>query len=141
MEQEFLGSGMKFPPQVNPATGRFMVASGTEGIRESVYLILMTQKAERFVRPDFGSGLMSFTFMDTNPTMLNIMASSIRTDILSQEPRVSEVEVEVGAEDKKGCLIVDIRYTVRATNTRDNLVFPFYLDASADEEVETETMI
>ena len=34
MAQGFLGSGMKFPPQIDPATGRFRVARG-EGIHLS----------------------------------------------------------------------------------------------------------
>ena len=62
----FLGTGMKFPPQINPATGRFAVSSEEESVKESVYLILMTQKTERFLRPEFGSDLMSYTFMDIN---------------------------------------------------------------------------
>ena len=37
---------MKFPPQINPATGRFAVSSEEESVKESVYLILMTQKTE-----------------------------------------------------------------------------------------------
>ena len=45
MAQECLGSGMKFPPQINPATGRFEVVSGQASVKESVYIILMTQKA------------------------------------------------------------------------------------------------
>ena len=38
----FLGTGMKFPPQVDKATGRFVVSSEEESVKESVYLILMT---------------------------------------------------------------------------------------------------
>ena len=59
----FLGKGMKFPPQINKATGRFMTSSEKENIKESIYLILMTQKTERFMRPDFGSSIMQYTFM------------------------------------------------------------------------------
>ena len=46
---------MKFPPQIDPATGRFVTASEEESVKESVYLILMTQRTERFLRPEFGS--------------------------------------------------------------------------------------
>jgi len=133
MEQNFLGSGMKFPPQVNPATGRFVTAKGKESVKESVYLILMTQKTERFVRPEFGSSLMSYTFMDTGTTVLNMMAREVANDILEQEPRISDVEVKVDPNIKKGCLLINIQYTIRESNIRDNLVFPFYLDSSWEE--------
>lgn len=141
MQNDFLGKGMKFPPEINPATGRFVVSEGAQSIKESIYLILMTNKTERFVRPDFGSKLMSYTFMDTGSTMLNIMGREISNDILNNEPRVDDVSIDIDSESKRGCLIINIRYRIRESNTRDNLVFPFYLDTSwsmEEEEIEVE---
>lgn len=138
-EREFLGKGMKFPPQINPATGRFVVSSEEESVKESLYLILMTHKTERFVRPDFGSDLMAYTFMDINLTSVSILERRIKEEIIMQEPRIEDVSVTTDAVTKSGCLIIEIHYTVINTNVRDNLVFPFYLDAmSEDEEDEQE---
>ncbi len=130
----FLGAGMKFPPQVDKATGRFVVSSEEESVKESVYLILMTQKAERFLRPEFGSNLMSYTFMDINATTVNMMIRDLTQQILEQEPRVRDVAITTDSQVKDGCLLVNIDYTVRSSNVRDNLVFPFYLNATAEEE-------
>lgn len=127
--QKFLGTGIKFPPQVNSGTGRFVLSSGAQSAKESVYLILMTHRGERWLEPEFGGRLMSYTFMDTSITMLSMMANDLRALILEQEPRVSSVDVEVTPTVRDGCLLVDIRYTLAADNTRDNLVFPFYLNA------------
>ncbi len=136
MAQGFLGSGMKFPPQIDPATGRFRVARGEESIKESIYLILMTQKTERWVRPEFGSSLMNYTFMDTGVTMLNLVSREIASDLMTQEPRISDVDIRIDAASKPGTLIIYIGYTVRETNVRDNLVFPFYLDTTWEEQEE-----
>lgn len=130
----FLGSGMKFPPQVNKATGRFVVSSEEESVKESVYLILTTQKTERFLRPEFGSNLMSYTFMDINITTVNMMIRSLTEQILKQEPRIGDVVITTDSQVKEGCLLVNIDYTIRSSQMRDNLVFPFYLNASAEEE-------
>ena len=138
MAQEFLGSGMKFPPQINPATGRFEVAKREISVKESVYIILMTQKSERWIRPEFGSSLMNYTFMDTSTTMLNLMARDIAGDLMRQEPRLADVKVKIDAKSKQGCLIIYINYLIRATNVRDNLVFPFYLDTTWEEMEETD---
>lgn len=138
MAQEFLGSGMKFPPQINPATGRFEVVQGEVSVKESVYIILMTQKTERWIRPEFGSSLMSYTFMDTSATMLNLMAREIASDLLSQEPRLADVDVRIDGTSRQGCLIIYIDYLIRDINVRDNLVFPFYLDTTWEEQEETE---
>ncbi len=133
MAQGFLGKGMKFPPQINPATGRFMVSEGTASVKESIYLILMTQKAERWIRPDFGSSLMNYTFMNTNATILNMMKRELSRDLLRNEPRISDVEIRIDANTKPGCLIFYIGYRIRETNTMDNLVFPFYLNTTWEE--------
>ena len=136
MAQEFLGSGMKFPPSINPATGRFEVSKGEISIKESVYIILMTQKSERWIRPEFGSSLMNYTFMDTSSTMLNVLAREVASDLVSQEPRLADVKVRIDSASKQGCLIIYIDYLIRETNVRDNLVFPFYLDTTWDEPEE-----
>ena len=129
----FLGAGMKFPPQIDPGTGRFAVSVRERSVRESVYLILMTNRGERWLDPGFGSQMMSYTFMDTSPTMLRMLSDELREMLLKQEPRISDVDIEVDPETKDGCLLISINYTVAATNQRDNLVFPFYLNAAREE--------
>ena len=132
-DKPFLGAGMKFPPQIVPGTGRFAVSAGERSVRESVYLILMTNRGERWLEPTFGSGMMSYAFMDTSPTMLKMLSDDIRSLLLDQEPRISDVDVNIDPEVKRGCLLISVRYTVAATNTQDNLVFPFYLNAAREE--------
>ena len=131
--REFLGRGMKFPPQVNQATGRFEMVSQEQGVKESVYLILMTQKRERLAHADFGTNLMSYTFMDTGITALNMMARELSGDIMSQEPRIADVQIDIDSKSKEGCLLINISYRIREDNVRDNVVFPFYLDATWEE--------
>lgn len=126
-DHAYLGSGLKFPLQVNKATGRIMMADAEQSVKESVYMILMTQKGERFTRRNFGSRLLSYTFMDTSITRIHMMAREIEQTILSQEPRIFDVDVTVKPELDKGCLIVNIDYTIAANHTKDSLVFPFYL--------------
>jgi phage baseplate assembly protein W len=134
--QSFLGKGMKFPPQINRTTGRFVCASGAESVKESIYLILMTQKTERFMRPEFGSNILSYTFTDMGGGMLTLMASDIAGTIAAQEPRVTDVNVNMDPDSKPGCLFINIEYTLIETNVRENMVFPFYLNAGEEEEGE-----
>lgn len=127
-EKKYLGTGVKFPPQVNPATGRFEMISGEESVRQSVYLILMTQKQERFIHPDFGSRLFDYTFTDGNQAQLNLLAADLARDIRRGEPRTDNVEVHVNPDIQEGCLMVYVEYTARESGNKDNLVFPFYLN-------------
>ncbi len=140
-ENTFLGRGMKFPPQINPATGRFVTSENEQSVKESIYLILMTQKTERFMRRDFGSRASSYVFGETDLTMLNLMAGQLRSDILSNEPRVASVDVKLDYNSKPGCLFVNIACQIRGRNVTENMVFPFYLgEAPKEEETEYEAV-
>lgn len=125
-EINFLGMGMKFPSQVDPATGRFAVSKGVASVRESIYLILMTSKRERMVRPSFGSDVIAYTFMDMTETRMTMLARDIRSDILTQEPRVSQVEIEMKPVPGRGCLMVHLTYTVLGGHRKDSMAVPFY---------------
>lgn len=135
-DKEFLGKGMKFPPQINQATGRFVTVSEEQSVRESLYLILMTQKSERPLRPEFGSEIMSYTFLDVNGPMINMVIRTISDQLKNQEPRITNLTVEADTQSRTGVVVFNIGYTIISTNTRDNLVFPFYLNAVEEEEEE-----
>lgn len=132
--RRFLGSGMKFPPRIDKSTGRFVVSSGEQSVKESIYLILMTQRGERWLEPQFGARLLSYSFMDTSPTMLGLMKNELTSVLLEQEPRLSDVSVSIDPTVRDGCLLINISYVVAQTNQRDNLVFPFYLNIQPEEE-------
>ena len=122
--------GMKFPPQIDEATGRFKVSIGAENIKESIYIILMTQKTERWLRSGFGSNILNYTFMDTGSTMLNIMSRELLEDISSNEPRVTDINIRMDTASKEGCLLVYVDYTIKENNQRDEIIFPFYLNVA-----------
>ena len=43
------------------------------------------------------------------------------------------MQVDLDPETREGCLIFNLSYTITETNTRDNLVFPFYLNPGEGE--------
>ena len=71
--------------------------------------------------------------MDTSVTRINMMAREVERTILEQEPRISDVDVDVESRLDKGCLIVNIHYVIAADHTRGSLVFPFYLNVEAGD--------
>ncbi|MBQ7676750.1 MAG: GPW/gp25 family protein [Lachnospiraceae bacterium] len=135
-EKDFLGIGMKFPPQVNPATGRIVTVSEEARIRQSMFLILSTQLSERPLRPEFGSNMMALAFMNINVSNVNMVVRSITDQISRQEPRVEDIRVGVREGGTSGTILFDISYTITATQVRDSLVYPYYLNQTPEEEEE-----
>ena len=60
--------------------------------------------------------------------MVVYIERTIREAITLHEPRITLDEVVVDDQDvRAGTLSVSVRYTIRGTNSRFNMVFPFYL--------------
>lgn len=132
MSSGFLGRGWKFPVQVDPVTGRFMMSSGEEDIAESLGIILRTMQGERVMRPDFGGNLNNYVFSLTDATTLNMMETDLLDAIIRWEPRVEGVEVHVETDPSMPeKLMIHVKYTVRATNNLYNQVYPYYLSEGA----------
>ena len=79
------------------------------------------------MRPRWGSTLRDNVFGGTGPESTAAIAREVERSLEYWEPRAVINEVLVyPATDRDGLLYIDIRYTVRSTNSPRNLVFPFY---------------
>ncbi|MFC7387817.1 GPW/gp25 family protein [Sphaerisporangium rhizosphaerae] len=127
----FLGIGWAFPPRVT-AEGRLAEAAYAEDVRQAVLIVLGTSPGERVMRPDFGAGLSAFVFDVINAATLARIENRVRDALVTWEPRIDVESVRVDAADRReGRLLVELDYRVRATNTRHNLVYPFYVREGA----------
>lgn len=130
----FLGRGMKFPPEVDPATGRFQMAYYEEDIKDSIYIILMTQKGERVMLPDFGCNIQDYIYQLPNTTYLNLLKVEVLNALTKWEPRIGDITIKIDTKELIDAkVLVNISYIVKSTNTEDNLVFPYYLNKGMDE--------
>ena len=126
--KDFLGRGFAFPPRIDSATGKFVMADSEEDIRQSIYIILMTRTKERAMLPDFGCNLHEYIFELPDSTFEVSIASEVREALMKYEPRVINVDVSVDTKElQNGKVYLNISYTVRATNNPNNLVFPYYV--------------
>jgi phage baseplate assembly protein W len=125
----YLGRGWKFPIQVNPNTGRILMSENEQDISEAITIILQTSKGERVMKSDFGCGLRRFVFDLTDEVTMRKIEEDIREAIMIWEPRVGDVDIKaIKDTEVPGKINIDINYTVRSTNNRYNMVYPFYLE-------------
>jgi phage baseplate assembly protein W len=124
----FLGIGWAFPPRVEP-DGQVAEAVYEQDVREAIRIILETAPGERVMRPDFGSGLRTLVFEPVNVTTVARVQASVRDALVNWEPRVDVLDVTVTPRgDPPSTLLIELSYRVRATNSLQNLVYPFYLE-------------
>ena len=129
----FLGTGWAFPPRFDAGGAGVAMVSGHDDIAQSLTILLATRRGERVLREDFGCELGEFLFGEISQRLVGQVRDLVSDAILHHEPRVRLDEVRVSADQAgEGVLLVEIDYTVRATNSRFNYVYPFYLrEASA----------
>lgn len=123
---DFIGTGWSFPPRFEKDAGVTMV-SGEEDIQESLRILFGTQLGERPFQSKYGLDMQSLQFESMSTTMVTLLEDRIKISVLLYEPRIEPLSVRVGSPDlNSGELHVELEYRVRATNSRYNLVFPFY---------------
>jgi uncharacterized protein len=127
MSEDFLGTGWRFPILPDEA-GRLAYARGAESIEHCLRALLLTALGERVMRPDFGTRAPELLFAPDSEQNLHDLEDSIRDAVRLFEPRVEldEVRAETAPGDESR-VTVSVVYRIRHTNTRANLVFPYYL--------------
>lgn len=126
--KSFLGTGWSFPPTFSEQGKSVQLASDQEDIEQSIRIILGTIPGERLMRPDFGCGINTYVFEKQDSAFVNGLNHIIDNALLNFEPRVNFNEaVVLERNNLDGVLHIEISYTIIITNTRHNMVFPFYL--------------
>lgn len=128
-ERSFLGRGWAFPPSFHGSTAPVSMISEEEDIEQSLHILLSTRMGERLMRPDYGVDLYSLVFHNMDLTARTQLKEAIQRAVLYYEPRITlnDVVFDV-SEERNGVLRVCLEYTVRLTNTRGNLVYPYYYE-------------
>lgn len=123
----FLGTGWSFPPEFVQNGRGVVMTSDEEDIRTSLEILFGTLQGERFMLPQYGLKPHELLFEPAGTTMKAFLEDRIRTAILIHEPRIRLLSLEVDSPDTNaGEMRISLEYEVRATNSRYNLVFPFY---------------
>lgn len=124
----FLGTGWNFPPRFTAGGAEVAMVSDADDVHQSLQILLATRRGERPMQEDFGGSLDDVLFEEMTSALTSHVASLIYDAIVEHEPRVELRAVSVTTADEAGVLQIAIDYGIRGTNSRYNMVFPFYLN-------------
>jgi phage baseplate assembly protein W len=131
-DPSFLGRGWAFPAGFSAGGADIEMANGQEDIEQSLRILLGTRPGERVMQDAFGCDLASLVFDELDQRLINTVERLVAGALLQHEPRVKLDRVDVArSAGDANVLIITVYYTVRATNSRFNIVFPFYLTEAA----------
>jgi len=128
-ELDFLGKGWSFPPTFDKDSEMVEMRSGVVDIQESLWILLSTRLGERVMQPKYGCQLDELQFENLNRTTITYISELIRTAILYHEPRIEVEKIEIKEEELiAGKVLIKLSYLVRSTNSRMNMVYPYYIN-------------
>jgi phage baseplate assembly protein W len=124
---DFVGRGISFPMRVDQS-GALALTSGGADIDGSLRMVLTTAPGERLMRPQFGCRIWDLLFEPINANTIGLMAESVKDAVSQWEPRIELEDVQIEPDPKDHSrVMINLKYKVRATNDRRNLVYPFYV--------------
>ena len=123
----WLGTGWSFPPEFDVQSRGVNLVSADQDIAESLTILLSTSPGERVMNPTFGCGIRSIVFENISESTVTQIRDIIGRAVLFFEPRITLDRVTVDVtEAHRGLLHITLGYTIKATNSRSNIVYPFY---------------
>jgi len=127
INNDFLGTGWSFPPTFSRLSYSVEMVSDEKDIHESLWVLFSTQLGERVMVPQYGSTLTQMVFRTLNTTLTTQLKNAVWQAILNWEPRITVDAIDVDIDSTSyGIALVGVAYTIRRTNTRSNMVYPFY---------------
>jgi hypothetical protein len=131
--KDFLGKGWAFPPTFQRGGAGAVTVKEEEDIKQSLEIILSTEPGERVMRPDFGCNMQAMVFEPINTSLITYMRDKIERALLYHEPRIDLKRVAINtASVLEGIVLIEVDYVVRTTNSRQNYVYPFYINEGTD---------
>ncbi|HCQ76068.1 MAG: GPW/gp25 family protein [Bacteroidota bacterium] len=133
IEESFLGIGWSFPPEFNKETKSIQMVSAIEDINQSLHILLNTKLGERIMLPNYGSSLSDFVFEGLNMSTRTYIVDRVKMAILYNERRIELDKIDFDqSRILEGEVLMIVHYTVRLTNSRGNMVYPFYINEGTE---------
>lgn len=130
---DFLGRGWGFPPAFAAGGADVLMVEAERDIEESIRIILGTRPMERTMREEFGCDVKMFLFEAMSQHVLTGIRQEITDALTYYEPRIEPEQITLDDSGRNdGVLFISIQYKIRSTNTRYNMVYPFYLNEATD---------
>lgn len=125
----FLGTGWGFPLAFSMGGEEVYMASDEQDIFESLEVLLGTSIGERVMEEDFGCNLNDYLFEELDQRLLENIRTAVSDAIRLHETRIEmeDVTFDIEADYAQAVIHIRIIFLIRRTNSRFNLVYPFYL--------------
>lgn len=126
-DKSFLGTGWGFPPQFSLRNKSITMVKEDQDIQQSLRILFSTLPGERLMQPAYGCALNALVFDAISESTVTEIKDAIDRAVLFFETRITLNVIVVNTDEVyDGVVRVVLDYTIRSTNNRGNMVYPFY---------------
>lgn len=130
----FLGIAWNYPPrfQGGGSSQPTEMVANEANIQQSIMTLLSTSPGERVHRYEYGCPIREYAFEMMTASTRTMLRDRIEQSIILFEPRVIVNRIDFEEKQDEGKMNILIDYTIRQTNRRTNMVYPFYFVEGTD---------
>ena len=96
-----------------------------DAIKNNIINFLLTGKDERFMNPNFGSGIRNLLFENINEGALDATSNSLRQELETYFPQIKINELTINPDTDRNAINITFAYQLRFTNIADTVSINF----------------
>ena len=96
-----------------------------DAIKNNLINYMLTGKQERFMNPNFGSGLRNLLFEQISTSRLNTLADTIAQEISMMFPKVVVQYLDIKPDTDRNTIELVMSYQIKYTNIADTVSINF----------------
>ena len=100
----------------HPVTDDVVVSRDASAIKQAIVNLLLTNKGERLMNPNYGSDIRRYLFEPLDYGTANQIKGNIRDTIERFEPRISVVRLKASPNYEDNGIDITMTYSIRGTN-------------------------
>lgn len=125
-------SGKDFSSSQELEKERKKTEDNEKDIRQNLMLLFITAPGELVHRFDYGCSLRRYAFETMNAETLERIRQDIERAVAAFEPRIELEEVTFEERTSAGVLLIHLRYMIRNSDVRSDMMYPLYLNEETD---------
>ena len=100
----------------HPVTNDVVVSRDASAIKQAIVNLLLTNKGERLMNPEYGSDIRRYLFDPLDYGTANQITGNIKSTIDTFEPRISVLNLRALPNDDDNGFDVEMTYEIRGTD-------------------------
>lgn len=96
----------------SPLTEDVALIKDEDAVKDSLRNLILTDRGERLMQPNLGSGIKELLFENLTPATLQLIKERVITTIETYEPRVELIDVSVGSTIDENQVQVVVRFYI-----------------------------